>query len=151
VVAFLPGSYRYESIEAWYPNTLWNPNPSQIVMIGDHEGFRGRTTYASIGGCYYAARLATSEALLRLGRQAGVVVLREVHPGEILPLGVWNVREHVRAALVQPPEKVASLAELVDRIQRSFAIPLPRWLAASALLHEARTQRRLDEWVRSAS
>lgn len=151
VVAFLPGAYRYESIEAWYPNTLWNPNPSQIVVIGDHESYRGRTTYASIGGCYYAARLATSEALLRLGRQAGVVVLREVHPGEILPLGVWNVREHVRAALSQPPEKLASLDELSGRIQQSFAIPLARWLTASALLHEARTQRRLDDWLPTAS
>ncbi|HEY1197858.1 MAG TPA: hypothetical protein VGG32_03935 [Thermoplasmata archaeon] len=147
VIAFLPGAYRYESIEAWYPNTLWNPNPSRIVMIGDHEGYRGRTTYASIGGCYYAARLATSEALLNLGHQAGVVVLREVHPGEILPLGVWNVREHVRAALTHPPEKVASLAGLSELIQQSFAIPLPRWLTASALLHDARTQRRLEEWL----
>lgn len=151
VVVFLPGAYRYESIEAWYPNTLWNPNPSQIVMVGDHEGYRGRTTYASIGGCYYAARLATSEALLRSGHQAGVVVLREVHPGEILPLGVWNVREHVRAALSQPPEKVGSLPELSERIRQSFAIPLPRWLATSALLHEARTQRRLDDWTPRAS
>ena len=151
VLVFLPGSYRYESIEAWYPNTLWNPNPNQMVIIGDHEGFRGRTTYASIGGCYYAARLATSEALLRLGRQAGVIVLREVHPGEILPLGVWNVREHVRAALLQPPEKVASLEELTERIRTSFAIPITRWLAASALLHEARTQRRLDDWLVRAS
>ena len=151
VIAFLPGAYRYESIEAWYPNTLWNPNPNRIVMIGDHESYRGRTTYASIGGCYYAARLATSEALLRSGRQAGVVVLREVHPGEIVPLGVWNVREHVRAALTQPAEKVASLSELSARIGESFADPLPRWLTSSALLHEARTQRRLDDWLPAAS
>ena len=146
-IALLPGAYRYESIEAWYPRTLWNPNPTSVVMIGDHEGYRGRTTYASIGGCYYAARLATSEALLQLGRQAGVVVLREVHPGEILPLGVWNVREHVRRAVTAPPERIPSLAELVERIGSTFAIPLPRWLAQSALLHEARTQRRLDEWA----
>jgi DNA repair protein NreA len=151
VLAFLPGAYRYESIEAWYPNTMWNPNPTRIVMMGDHEGFQGRTTYASIGGCYYAARLATSEALLRLGRQAGVVVLREVHPGEILPLGVWNVREHVRAALTSPPERLAGLRELAERIHAYFAIPLERWLATSAVLHEARTQRRLDEWSTAAS
>ncbi len=146
-LAFLPGAYRYESIEAWYPRTLWNPNPNQIVMVGDHEGFQGRTTYASIGGCYYAARLATSEALLRWGRQAGVVVLREVHPGEILPLGVWNVREHVRAALTGTPEVLPDLAALIDRVGATFEIPLDRWLVQSAVLHEARTQRRLDEWV----
>ncbi len=146
VIVLLPGPYRYESIEAWYPNTLWNPSPTSIVVIGDHEGYDGRTTYASIGGCYYAARLAVSEALLREGRQAGVVVLREVHPGEILPLGVWNVREHVRAALRRPPERLAALSDLAEVIRSSFAIPLERWWRASAVLHDARTQRRLDEW-----
>jgi DNA repair protein NreA len=150
VIAYLPGPFRYESIEAWYPNTLWNPSPSELVIAGDHEGNSGRTTYASIGGCYYAARLAVSESMLRLGRQGGAVVLREVHPGEILPLGVWNVREHVRVALRSPPEHLASLAELDQRIRESFAIPLERWRASSALLHEARTQRRLDEWLPAA-
>ncbi len=147
LIALLPGSYRYESIEAWYPNTLWNPNTTDIVMMGDHEGHDGRTTYASIGGCYYAARLATSEALLDRNRQAGVVVLREVHPGEILPLGVWNVREHVRAAMRTPAERLASLSELGERIRSTFTIPLDRWLRTSAVLHEARTQRRLDDWL----
>jgi DNA repair protein NreA len=150
IIALLPGAYRYESIEAWYPNTLWNPDPNHIVVMGDHEGHDGRTTYASIGGCYYAARLATSEALLRRGRQAGVVVLREVHPGEILPLGVWNVREYVRTAMTRPPERLATLADLSRLIASTFAIPLARWLTASAVLHEARTQRRLDDWLAPA-
>ncbi len=150
-IVLLPGTYRYESIEAWYPNTIWNPSPDRIVVMGDHEGFQGRTTYASIGGCYYAARLATAEGLLRLGRQGGVVVLREVHPGEILPLGVWNVREHVREAMRRPPERLASLEELSERIRQGFAIPLDRWLRASALLHDARTQRRLEDWLAPAA
>ena len=147
LIAFLPGTYRYESVETWYPNTVWNPSPDRVVMMGDHEGYAGRTTYASIGGCYYAARLATAEALVRLRRQAGVVVLREVHPGEILPLGVWNVREHVRAALQRSPERLSGLEALSARIRAAFAIPLDRWLRASAVLHDARTQRRLDDWL----
>jgi DNA repair protein NreA len=147
LVVLLPGHYRYESIETWYPFTFWNPSPTEVVMMGDHEGPEGRTSYASIGGCYYAARLATSEALLRLGRQAGVIVLREVHPGEILPLGVWNVREHVRAALNEPVLHLPTLAAVGELISSTFAIPLARWLRQSAVLHEARTQRKLDEWV----
>ena len=146
LLIFLPGAYRYESIEAWYPNTLWNPTGTQVVMIGDHEGYYGRTTYASIGGCYYAARLSTSEALLRMGRQAGVVVLREVHPGEIMPLGVWNVREHVRAALRRPLEPVADMVDLAERIGQFFVIPRERWLRQSAILRATRTQRRLEEF-----
>jgi DNA repair protein NreA len=147
LLIYLPGVFRYESIETWYPNTLWNPAGEKVVMMGDHEGYRGRTTYASIGGCYYAARLAVTEDLLAHQRQAGAIVLREVHPGEILPLGVWNVREHVRAALRSPPERLTDLREVLERIQQTFTIPLDRWLAQSALLHEARTQRRLDEYL----
>jgi DNA repair protein NreA len=146
LLAYLPGHYRYESIEAWYPNTFWNPNQSEVAIMGDHEGFRGRRTYADIGGCYYAARLATSESLLRIQRQAGVLVLREVHPGEVLPLGVWNVREHVRAALQGTPVRPPTLSDLAREISEYFAIPLPRWLGASSLLHDARTQRRLEEF-----
>ncbi len=147
LILLLPGAWRYESIETWYPETLWNPSPTEVVMIGDHEGHDGRTTYASIGGCYYAARLAVSEALLALGRQAGVVVLREVHPGEILPLGVWNVREHVRAALHEPPRPLPTLADAERLIRETFAVPLARWRRQSAVLHDARTQRRLDDWL----
>ncbi len=151
VIVLLPGIWRYESIEAWYPETLWNPSPTQVILLGDHEGHDGRTTYASIGGCYYAARLAVSEALLRLGRQAGATVLREVHPGEILPLGVWNVREHVRAALQEPSLHLGSLPELNEVLRATFSIPLDRWLAQSAVLHETRTQRRLDDWLGTAN
>lgn len=147
LIVLLPGAYRYESIEAWYPHTLWNPSETELLVMGDHEGHEGRTTYASIGGCYYAARLATSEGLLSLGRQAGVVVLREVHPGEILPLGVWNVREHVRAALRTEPLHPASLDELLAEIRAYFVIELPRWVRASAHLSTARHQRRLDEYL----
>ncbi|HEV2429055.1 MAG TPA: hypothetical protein VGV64_04305, partial [Thermoplasmata archaeon] len=148
-LVLVPGPFRYESIEAWYPNTLWNPSDGPIVMMGDHEGPRGRTTYASIGGCYYAARLAASEALLRVHRQAGVLVLREVHPGEILPVGVWNVREHVRAAFQTAPERHPTLASVLTRASSFFAIPLVRWLRQSALFHELRTQRRLDDYLRA--
>src|SRR5207249_3256607 len=84
-----PQPWRYELIEAWYPNTLWNPLGRDIVVFGDHEGFVGRKTYASIGGCYYAARLAVGEALVRQRRQAATVILRETHPGYIMPVGVW--------------------------------------------------------------
>src|SRR5256884_3209141 len=110
LVVMLPRPWRYELIEAWYPNTLWNPLGRDIVMFGDHEGFDGRTTYASIGGCYYAARLALGEALNRERRPAANRILPETHPRSIMPLRGWNVREHVREALRRPPPQVPSMA-----------------------------------------
>jgi hypothetical protein len=146
-IAFLPGTFRYESIEAWYPHTLWNPGTTEVIMIGDHEGPKGRTRYASMGGCYYAARLAVLETMVRQGRQGGALVFREVHPGEILPLGVWNVREHVRAALQQRPEPVPTLEALLSRMDETFAIPRLRWLRSSAMLHAERTQKKLEAFA----
>ena len=92
-VLMLPQAWSYEAMEAWYPGTIWNPSGKSVMIYGDWEGFEGRTTYASIGGCYYAARLAVCELLEKERRQATVIVLREAHPGYIMPVGVWQVRE----------------------------------------------------------
>ncbi|MFQ5816032.1 MAG: hypothetical protein ACE5G7_05995, partial [Candidatus Hydrothermarchaeaceae archaeon] len=88
MVLMLPTAWSYELIEAWYPNTVWNPSGKGVVIFSSSEGYHGRSEYADIGGCYYAARLATSEALRREMRQATVVILREAHPGYIMPVGV---------------------------------------------------------------
>ncbi|MGB9854220.1 MAG: Nre family DNA repair protein, partial [Candidatus Bathyarchaeales archaeon] len=95
-VLMIPGAWSYEAIEAWYPGTVWNPHGRNVVMYSDWEDYDGRTTYAEIGGCYYAARLAVCEQLMKEQRQATVIVLREAHPGYIMPVGVWQVRENVR-------------------------------------------------------
>src|SRR4030067_1268451 len=70
-ILMLPSSWRYELIEAWYPNTAWNPHGEKIAIMSDHEFFDGRNTYASIGGCYYAARLPVNELLQGERRPAG--------------------------------------------------------------------------------
>ena len=45
-----------------------------------------------IGGCYYAARLAVNELLNKERRQAGVVIMREAHPGYIMPIRILSNR-----------------------------------------------------------
>lgn len=147
-VLMMPTSWRYELIEAWYPETVWNPRKgSRILLLNDWEGYKGRTTYADIGGCYYAARLAVSEALIRERRQAGTLILRETHPGYILPVGVWNVRENVRNALRHPYESFDSLKRALLYISKRMAIPIKRWIRNSHLLKEMLYQRRLEDFV----
>ncbi len=142
----LPGRWRYEWIEAWYPHTVWNPG-GELEVEGDWEGYRGRTRYASLGGCYYAARLATAEHLLRLRRQAGAVLVREVYEGFYDPIGVWFVREHVRAMFRERPFRAASLEEAVSLVARHTRLPAERWVAASRLLRDELKQRSILEWV----
>jgi hypothetical protein len=147
-VLMMPGAWSYEAMEAWYPGTVWNPSGTHVVMFSDWEGFDGRTTYASIGGCYYAARLAVGELLAKERRQASVVVLREAHPGYIMPVGVWQVRENVRNAVRQEPLKYNTLEEALARIASRFQIPLERWVERSKLLQDALFQRRITDYLR---
>jgi len=145
-ILMIPDAWSYEAIEAWYPGTVWNPNGSNIVLFSDWEEFNGRTTYAEIGGCYYAARLAVCEQLLKERRQATVIVLREAHPGYIMPVGVWQVRENVRNAMKQQPLKFYTLDEALGRIASQFKIPLNQWIKESKLLQKALFQKKLTEY-----
>jgi len=145
-VLMLPMAWMYELIEAWYPNTVWNPMGRGIMMISDSEGFNGRKEYAEIGGCYYAARLAVNELLNKERRQAGVTILREAHPGYILPVGVWNVRENVRNALKNPAKVFNTLQEALDYIAGKLDIGMKRWIRQSDVLKDALYQKRIDDY-----
>jgi len=145
-VMMMPSEWQYELIEAWYPNTTWNPYGRSISIFNSYEFYKGRTTYAEIGGCYYAARLAVNEVLNKKRRQAGTVILREAHPGYIMPIGVWNVRESVRKALKEPFRKFDTLDQALVYISEKMDIPLQRWIRNSAVLKNQLYQKRLEDF-----
>ncbi len=147
LIIFTPTIWRYELIEAFYPETTWNPSKNKIAIFGDHEFLDGRSEYASIGGCYYAARLAVAEKLEDRKRQAGAIVLREAHPGYILPVGVWNVRESVRNALRNKPRKFDTRGRVLSYLSEKLDLSIDEWKSVSALLLEKETQQRLDQYV----
>jgi hypothetical protein len=147
LVLMMPSEWCYELIEAWYPNTAWNPFGKGISIFNSYEFHEGRTTYAEIGGCYYAARLAVNEKLNEERKQAGVVVLREAHPGYLLPVGVWNVRENVRAALRNKPRKFNTIKEAMGFISSKMDIPMKRWIKNSAILKHRLYQRKLEDFI----
>jgi len=146
-VLMMPDAWSYEAMEAWYPGTVWNPGGRNIVMYGDWESYDGRTTYADIGGCYYAARLAVCELLTKERRQATVVVLREARPGYIMPVGVWQVRENVRNAVRQRPLKFNTLEQALQRVSSKFRIPIQQWIDRSRLITNARIQRKITQYA----
>lgn len=149
IVLMMPYNWMYELIEAWYPETVWNPHKGgKIVIYHDSEGYEGRTTYANIGGCYYAARLAVGEHLLGEKRQAATVILREAHPGYILPVGVWNVRENVRNALRCGFKSFDALKDALYYISKRLAIPIKRWIKNSEILKDVLYQKRIEDFSR---
>ena len=161
----IPESWRFEWIEAWFEPELLatsfpdvnmavdveessytSPDGHRPVMLGDWEGFRGRKTYARPGGCYYSARLAVSEHLDFIRRQAGAIMLREIHPGYIMPVGVWNVRESLRALFKTRFESFDSMDAALNYGGTIFEIPKHSWIEASALLQKAYFQRKISEF-----
>jgi len=143
IILMVPGSWSYELIEAWYPNTTWNMSSNEIAIYSSYEYFEGRRTYAEIGGCYYAARLAVSELFERIKKQATTIILRETHPGYTLPVGVWNVREHVREALEKEPKRFDALTDAFSYIHTKLDIPIADWIKNSRILKDLLNQRRL--------
>jgi len=147
VVILSPENWKFEWIEAWFPGTTWNENGSSPAIMGDYEPYWGRNTYASIGGCYYSARLAIAERLLRKRRQASALILREIHPGYILPVGVWNVRESIRTALRSKPVKFDTLDAAIKYACKNLTIPFQKWLESSTLLRQSFYQRKISEYL----
>ncbi len=150
-ILMIPAKWSYESMEAWYPGTTWNPNGTSIIIYSDAEGNNGRTTYAAIGGCYYSARLATCELLAKERRQATVIVLREARPGYIMPIGVWQVRENVRNAMRQKPYNFKTLTDSLRFINGRFEIPMQQWILQGKLLRQALFQKRISDFFGSSS
>jgi hypothetical protein len=146
IILMLPREWCYEMIEAWYPKTIWNPEGMETVMFSDYEFYDGRKDYASIGGCYYSGRLATTEYLNKERRQAGVVILREAHPEYIMPMGVFVVREGVRKTLKKEPIKFSSLNESLIYISKRLDITINRWIKNSVILKDMIHQRRLSDF-----
>ena len=146
IIVMIPSEWQYELIEAWYPNTTWNPYGHDISICNSYEYYEGRKTYAEIGGCYYAARLAVNEVLTKERRQAAVVILREAHPGYIMPVGVWNVRESVRQALKEQYKTFDTIQQALEYVECVMAIPIDRWLKTSAVLKNQLYQKRLSDF-----
>ncbi len=146
IVMLMPCTWRFDLIEAWYPNTTWNPTGKTVDIISDCEFFDGRTGYAHIGGCYYASRMAVNELLTRERRTAGAVIMREAHPGYVMPVGVWNVRENVRAALKTVPYHYENLDQALAHVDRVMDIKRDTWIRNSEVMRDWIVQRRIEDY-----
>ncbi|MCS7110963.1 MAG: Nre family DNA repair protein [Ignisphaera sp.] len=144
----VPGRWSFEWMEAWFPRSTWNPTGETIVIEGDCEVIRPRDEYASIGGCYYASRLATAEYLDRVGRQAIAVVLREIYPGFDIPIGVWFVREQLREMYRQKPLKVSTVEDALGIVARHSSVGITKWVEKSRLLQLLLKTKKLDAFAK---
>ncbi len=136
-----PHSWAFEWGEAWYPGSTWNMWGLEPWVEVDYEGYMGRDSYPGIGGCYYASRLASLETLNSMRRQAAVISWREIYEGFNLPVGVWYVRENMRAMYKSEPEVFDTLEEALKRAAELLRTPIDRFLERSGLYRLLRSRR----------
>jgi hypothetical protein len=88
--------------------------------------------------------VAVLEKLNTLRRQATCIVIREISEEYYIPVGVWEVRENVRAALRKPAERYGDLRTALETAARRLRIPLRSWIGAGSVLRSLLVQQRLD-------
>jgi hypothetical protein len=134
-VILMPTGWQYEWSEAFL-HVMGN----EELVFSDHEGRKKKTDYSPLGGCYYTCKMAVLEALAREKKQAGAIILREALHGYV-PMGVFNVRENVRGAMLQPAREFEDIREVLGYLSRRFTLPMQRFIEEGALLRNTIRQR----------
>ncbi|MDO8556808.1 MAG: hypothetical protein Q7R96_06590 [Nanoarchaeota archaeon] len=142
-ILLIPKAWSYEVLE----HTLPSPTYPTGGWWTDHEGHWNRTIYASsVVGAYYANRLAVTEYLQKIQRQASIMIFREVKPEYWAPCGVGILRETTRNAFKQPKETFTTLKEAFQSIQTRLKVPISSYLAHSKLYTTIKEQKSLLEY-----
>ncbi len=129
-VILTPTPWQYEWIEAFI-----HVLGKEEMIFADHEYTKGKKEYSSVGGCYYSCKFAALEALEKMKKQAGVLVLREAYEGYV-PLGVFNVRENVRHALMQKPKEFESYRATLNYVSTKLKLPMSKFMDTGTLIRE---------------
>ncbi len=126
-VVLFPHRWIYEMIEAWYSN-------GALGFGSDCEDARGIDHSPAIAGAYFAAKLGVLEYLSKNKIQAGVIILREIRPEYAVPVGVWQIREGIRQAMMQSPTVSDDFDAALLLASSKMSISKSEWLAHGNIL-----------------
>ena len=121
-VVLFPHRWIYEMVEAWYSN-------GALGFGSDHEDARGLGHPPAIAGAYFAAKLAIVEYLSKNKIQSGAIILREIRPEYAIPVGVWQVREGIRAAMKKKPFTADNFDHAITLASKMMSISKSEWLS----------------------
>ncbi len=137
----IPDSFSFEVIE------ISIKNPFHQAVWQDYETIFSRKKYAdNVTGAYYANRLALTEYLESIKRQATCIVLREIRPQYYAPCGVGILRETSREAFKKPHETFNMLSEAISSIQNRIKQPVSNYIDKSVILKMKKTQSKLNRF-----
>ena len=133
--------WRFEMLENWFSTT------GQISSSGDYEDARKLQHNPTIGGSFFASRLAVAEHLTHRQKRASAIVLREIHPEYVIPLGVWQIREGVRESLKRPPQEFETIDRALSYACSNMSISKNEVKRQSRLWRFFKTQTRISDFV----
>ncbi|MDD3159447.1 MAG: Nre family DNA repair protein [Candidatus ainarchaeum sp.] len=146
-ILLLPFAFSFEQIETWLPGGIWNAGAKDYQILSDYELTAGLKGYPSeTEGAYYAARLAVVEYLNRNKINAAAIVFREIGQNYAVPLGVWQIRENVRAALKEKPLEFSTFDLALNFLSTKLVVPIAQYKKKSNLIKHFKFQKRLNEW-----
>lgn len=139
-ILLIPRYYEYELIEFWDVD-------KKIGISKDYEPYFGRKEYAhATAGAFYAAKLAVLEYMLKIKKQASVLIIREVLPDYYAPVGVWKIREAVRDAFSSKPILFDSLEQALSYLSQKL-ITKGLFAKHSKILQIIRQQQKLQKFT----
>lgn len=126
-VVIFPHRWMFEMQEAWHDGDA-------VGFGNDFEDARGIDHPPAIAGAYFAAKLAVAEYFVKNQTQGAVLVLREIRPEYAVPVGVWQVREGVRATMKQKPYVASSFDDAINFACKNMSISKTEWLSKGNML-----------------
>ena len=126
-VILFPHRWIYEMQEAWHDG-------NKIGFGSDSEDANGIDHSPVIAGAYFAAKLGVTEYLTEKKLQASALVLREIRPEYAIPVGVWQIREAIRAAMQKEPYIAQNFDDAVSFASQRMSVGKTEWLSRGRLL-----------------
>lgn len=148
----LPGHFSFEALEAWqqgstYQQPTIKEEEQNFSLAQDYEGFNGRKKYAfEVTGGYYAMRIALTEHLTKIKRQATVLMFREIRSEYYAPLGVGIVRETARRTFSNQPKYFDTIEDALKNIQNRITIPVEQIKEKSWILENYGKQKSIFDF-----
>ena len=133
--------WSFEMQEAWYDN-----NGNLGVGI-DFENANGLDHYPSIAGAYFAARLGVAEHLFKIRHKAAALILREIRPEYVIPVGVWQIREGIRKALDGEANQFDNFEKALSCACINLSVSKGEWIRNSEKYKNMREQIRITDFL----
>jgi len=134
--------WGFEMQEAWYDN-----NGNLGVGI-DFENANGLDHYPSIAGAYFAARLGVAEHLFKRRHKAAALILREIRPEYVMPLGVWQIREGIRKALDGEAKRFDNFQNALSFACVNLSVSKNEWIRNSKIYENMKQQMRITDFFK---